>query len=524
MTRRGEPMVRWYNPVQLFRTGVDIFVAELLHAHADTRLLEIQSGPEPSFAETEIGEDGLWFDYMADTGDGYVTTHAMASLLSRETLVVGDEELPRGSFLVLGGDAVYPVASREAYERRLKLPFDIASRDVSASSPPHIYAIPGNHDWYDGLISFTRLFTGGSRADEGRRIGLWRTRQSRSYFSIELPGGWWLWGVDIQLRGDVDEPQREFFQNMLEKLGEGDRVIACTPEPDWIQDQDCAHPDLPGRLEVLSNGLAEKSASVPLQLAGDLHNYQRFDANETPYHHKIISGGGGAFLHPTHRLGGVGSKTDGHYSRQKVYPSAPTSFGLSFGCLLLAFWNPTFSALTAIVYVIFSWPLFRVDNLAGFVREGGTSLFLGVMLVLASAFYAYNRKGFRVWGGVPHGLVQVGVAYVVCRAIVDAFGQPDPLTVESLLAVATIAGAGALLMPTILGVYLFTALNLFGFHPNEAFTALRVERYKHFLRCRIAVDGSLTIHVVGLDHPRGEPHLVDEITIPGKRDLPGNAK
>ena len=87
--RRG--MVRWYNPVQLLRTGIDIFVSEELNARADPRLLEVQSGPDPDFAEGSdpIGEDGFWFDYMADTADGY----AMARLLSRESLIVSGKAL-----------------------------------------------------------------------------------------------------------------------------------------------------------------------------------------------------------------------------------------------------------------------------------------------------------------------------------------------------------------------------------------------------------------------------------------------
>jgi hypothetical protein len=61
-------MVRWYNPVQL-RTGIDISVSEELNARADPRLLEVQTGPDPDFAEGSdpVGEDGFWFDYMADT-------------------------------------------------------------------------------------------------------------------------------------------------------------------------------------------------------------------------------------------------------------------------------------------------------------------------------------------------------------------------------------------------------------------------------------------------------------------------
>ena len=49
--------------------------------------------------------------------------------------------------------------------------------------------MPGNHDWYDGLKAFRRLFC------TGRSIGAWRTRQERSYFACRLTHGWWLLAV-----------------------------------------------------------------------------------------------------------------------------------------------------------------------------------------------------------------------------------------------------------------------------------------------------------------------------------------
>ncbi len=120
--RRG--MVRWYNPVQLLRTGIDIFVSEELNARADPRLLEVQSGPDPDFAEGSdpIGEDGFWFDYMADTADGY----AMVRLLSRESLIVSGKALARGAFLVLGGDG-----GRRPWERPSLSPLRAAAQVVA---------------------------------------------------------------------------------------------------------------------------------------------------------------------------------------------------------------------------------------------------------------------------------------------------------------------------------------------------------------------------------------------------------
>lgn len=43
------------------------------------------------------------------------------------------------------------------------------------------------------------------------------------------------------------------------------------------------------------------------------------------------------------------------------------------------------------------------------------------------------------------------------------------------------------------------SLNVFGRHSNEAFSALRIEDYKNFLRLHIAKDGSLTVFPIGIE-------------------------
>src|SRR5437762_1918919 len=83
----------------------------------------------------------------------------------------------------LGGDQVYPTASGQQYDDRFKGPFHAALPVPPAEgAQPRLYAVPGNHDWYDGLTAFLRLFV---RAHDGD-IGGWQTRQTRSYFAIEL--------------------------------------------------------------------------------------------------------------------------------------------------------------------------------------------------------------------------------------------------------------------------------------------------------------------------------------------------
>ena len=58
---------------------------------------------------------------------------------------------------------------------------------------------------------------------------------------------------------------------------------------------------------------------------------------------------------------------------------------------------------------------------------------------------------------------------------------------------------GALTGSMIMGLYLLISLNAFGRHSNEAFSSLRIEDYRNFLRFHIAMDGTLTIFPIGIE-------------------------
>ena len=57
------------------------------------------------------GKDELWFDFIADTGDGGNSTYAIARLLAQPSLVVKSDDsrliFPRGELLLIGGNLVY---------------------------------------------------------------------------------------------------------------------------------------------------------------------------------------------------------------------------------------------------------------------------------------------------------------------------------------------------------------------------------------------------------------------------------
>lgn len=53
-------------------------------------------------------EDGVWFDFMADTGDGGNSSYTVARLLAQPSIHVQNNDskltLPRGRLLLIGGD------------------------------------------------------------------------------------------------------------------------------------------------------------------------------------------------------------------------------------------------------------------------------------------------------------------------------------------------------------------------------------------------------------------------------------
>jgi hypothetical protein len=51
----------------------------------------------------------------------------------------------------------------------------------------------------------------------------------------------------------------------------------------------------------------------------------------------------------------------------------------------------------------------------------------------------------------------------------------------------------------ILGVYLFASIRIFGRHSTEAFSSLRIQDFKQWLRLRIDASGALTIFAIAVD-------------------------
>lgn len=507
----GPKMVSWLDPLTLAKTGIRAAISATIGKQADRRLLDALAAPGVDPCDFSVDAAGkpreeLWFDYVSDLGDGWDSTYTVAQAVARPTLSVRDEtgasyDTRGGELLVFGGDEVYPTASVKAYEDRTLHPWTCAIQ--GQRKPPHVFAIPGNHDWYDGLVSFMRLFC------QSRTLSGFETHQRRSYFAVKLPHGWWLIGTDMQLESDLDLPQVAYFQEIAKLMRDEDRVILCLAEPAWLTSQ-VRSPDgrsyMENNLDFLEEQVLGKKVSV--FLAGDLHHYRRHASPDG--RQKIIAGGGGAFLHPTHVPRKEVALDEG-FTPRKCFPSAQESRRLCWRNLGLAVSSPRFGLLTGLLYMLLAWVLSvnlseaQVPQAMGLVVRTAMSspglVIIAVIATLGLIGFADQRFGRWRWlAGMLHALAHLTAAFLIAWGVAHLMGSMK-LTFGSLqrdvLSAVLIFAGGFLAGPTIMGLYLLLSLNVFGAHSNEAFSSLAIPDWKNFIRLHIDKQGHLRLYPIG---------------------------
>lgn len=512
-----QPQVDWLGVVQLLRTGLKAGAAGTFGSWADKRELQAALAQITDVDGDYSDREELWFDYMADTGDGFDTTYSMARLLAEPRLRVNDaEELPRGELLLLGGDQVYPVASRDNYRDRFLGPFRAALPYVEPQ--PALYALPGNHDWYDGLTSFMRLFAQRRSGEGGRPIGGWMTRQRRSYFALALPYNWWIWAVDTQLESDLDQPQLHYFEALRAEMLERDpnpahhKIVLVTAEPTWIDCPDVQAPRTCRRFVEGFNTLAhfekrfirEQNFQLKLVLAGDLHHYARYQTAGGDGTVRVTSGGGGAYLVATHTLPPKLTLREepvspaATYALAKTYPLEEDSKRLRNGVAALPFRNRSFGALVGIVWALIGWTWHAAYmHHAGFwgtLLSAPLSALLAV-LVIAGAWQvtlgqSKGYKGLATHLGALHGLAQVALCYWFAHSLEQA-QVARPYAILLLFAAGWLAGGW------LYALYLRLMSGVTGIHTGELFSSIGITGYKHFLRFHLTKEG-LRVYAVGL--------------------------
>lgn len=561
--KRYPRMTSWFRPDLLAKLLWRVIVSDVFGQYADRRLIVAALDPAPAdelvrrsqqfvpetpfdneddrpptlFSRDEEG--ALWFDFVADLGDGFDATFAIASLLSQDILEINGSPLPRGKLLVMGGDEVYPHADPKFYRERLINPYAWAFPDPNKGllNGPPVYAIPGNHDWYDGLVLFLAYFT---RRSQHLHLGGWRTWQRRSYFALQLTEKWWIWAMDAQLADDVDQPQKDYFDLIGKRMPKDSRIILCGPEPGWLYTQQANNKSLGVVDNIAWSAInAKRGLQIPLVISGDTHHYSRYSGSDgvTQF---ITSGGGGAFLHPTHQLqdqidlepgnpqrSWLGSKvtwlklktepTSPHADTEQTacYPSKADSLKLLEGNFYFARLNPGFCFLLGALYWLAGYAILNL-------WPDSTVL---VPLIFCLGFWAYTKKqegdskvvrAISIANGLIHSVIAGTLAFAfqyLNKWIFPAWLLPG--AEWSIPPVAIFATEMVLLGGAIggylFGVYLYLSSARYNMNHNDAFSSMRLDSHRNFLRIRIK-DDEVTVYPIGLTR------------IPGRSDWQVNSK
>jgi uncharacterized membrane protein HdeD (DUF308 family) len=283
-----------------------------------------------------VGGD-FTFLVLGDTGEGGAAQHSLRD----QYLFLGQR--PDVKFLVVSSDVIYPSGEMRDYEPNFYLPFKGFTKPI--------YAIPGNHDWYDALEAFAANFLepDAARACMHARMeadGRWTTttpagiddkiqeagRLRRDYgastgwqrgpfFEVQTDG-FALIAVDTGVIRTVDTDQWAWLRSALDRakgkftmvllghpLYAGGRYQAGRDEPiagEWAASTD-------GAIEIAGYPLGTQVApfaavhqllrehQVQVAMAGDTHYFEyyqeAYEAAGTGHTmHHFVNGGGGAYM------------------------------------------------------------------------------------------------------------------------------------------------------------------------------------------------------------------------------------
>jgi uncharacterized membrane protein HdeD (DUF308 family)/3',5'-cyclic AMP phosphodiesterase CpdA len=249
------------------------------------------------------------FIVIGDTGEGDASQHVLRDQLLS---VAGRDDV---RFVVVSSDVVYPNGSMIDYEAKFWLPFKGVKKPV--------YAIPGNHDWYDALEAFLATFVeaGPARAamharteadlrvtsSTSARIDGLIAEAERLRRAYEVPTGFQrgpffdiqtdrfaLIAIDTGIVKRIDREQRAWLEASLERA-RGKTTMAVVGHPFYAGGYDMTdgHDDFAELKRLLI------SRGVTIMMAGDTHDLEYYadpPAAPAPAVHYFVNGGGGAYM------------------------------------------------------------------------------------------------------------------------------------------------------------------------------------------------------------------------------------
>ncbi|MCU0335232.1 MAG: metallophosphoesterase [Chitinophagaceae bacterium] len=253
------------------------------------------------------------FVVIGDPGEGDASQYILHDQLVRVS------EKPAVKFVVVSSDVVYPDGAMKDYEKAFWLPM------MGVKKP--VYAIPGNHDWYDALEGFNASFM---RPDKARAMMLARREadlklttaledridqqlamaqqlrqhyrvptgfQESPYFQISTSDFVFI-AIETGVLRRVDDKQLQWLKQVLE-ASRGKFIFCLLGHPFYAigEYQGDMNEDFAALHQLL------RQHKVHVVMAGDTHDLEYYQEpltdSATGTRHQIqhfVNGGGGAYL------------------------------------------------------------------------------------------------------------------------------------------------------------------------------------------------------------------------------------
>ena len=266
------------------------------------------------------GSGDFSFLVIGDPGEGDASQYALIS----RYLQLGDRADVK--FLVVSSDVIYPAGSMEDYEANFYLPLQGFAKPV--------YAIPGNHDWFDALEGFNanllepRAARAAMEARVASDLGLTSTNTRRidklmteaqrlrrlygvdtaaqraPFFELQT-ADFALLAIDTGILRTIDARQWAWLERALQR-SQGKFTMAIVGHPRFAGGY-----DTPSFAE--GHDVSESSATfaalyrllasrnVRIAMAGDTHDFEYYretvgSGGAARSMHHFVNGGGGAYL------------------------------------------------------------------------------------------------------------------------------------------------------------------------------------------------------------------------------------
>jgi hypothetical protein len=324
---KGSPRNSWLRPSVLWRSRNDRIAASIGDPVNDMRRAWVER------RRAKAGQPENWVvdrsdlaDFscivLGDTGEGDHSQYAVAEALPARAQGT--------AFMLIASDVIYPTGELADYWRKFVHPYD--------RYEPPIYAVPGNHDWYDGLQGFMFSFCGEEppapvparhplrhpRIALGARLWwqapsltpeeLKRCRDTRRALDPPQPGPYFVLdtqrlrivGIDTGITNEIDRGQAEWLRTVSAQRPDTAKVLL-TGKPLFVDAEEKAttiekHWPWQGERSILPI-VEDPAHRYVATFGGDIHNYQRYPRRygaRTINH--VVCGGSGAFMHATHKI------------------------------------------------------------------------------------------------------------------------------------------------------------------------------------------------------------------------------